>query len=99
MRTHSTSGLGLATKWDFSGDINLNLSSHMAHKENPGRNVCSGLFTHQHCTRASACDRNELQPWETGSTLGKEEGALHLSGFVCAQLHVSGTWLGSPGLV
>lgn len=96
--THSTRGLSLATQQDFSGDINL--SSHMGHKANPARNVCSGLFTHQHCTRGSACDRNELQPWETGNTLGKED-ALHLSDFVCTQLQIysTGKWLGNPGLV
>lgn len=96
--THSTSGLSLATQQDLSGDINP--SSHMGHKANPARNVLWVIYT-PHCTRGSACDRNELQPWETGSTLGKEEDALHLSGFVCTQLQLHGTgrWLGNPGLV
>lgn len=99
LRTHSTSGLGLATNQDFSGDINF--SNHMAHKENPARNVCSGLFTQNHCTRGSASDRKDVQSWETGNTLGKEEDALHLSEFVCTQLqsHDSGSCLGNPGLV
>lgn len=47
--THTRVGLAWPQKWAFSGDINL--GSHMGHKENPGRNLCSELFTLQHCTR------------------------------------------------